>query len=287
MRLRRFRWAMAGTAVACVAGLAACGPTDDSGAGARAPVTFTATEYAYDGPESISGGLTEIELVNAGEQAHALLFMGFPADKTLDDVAAAVGAATDGSAGIPEWLTFPGGIGGIAPGGRASAVLDLAPGQYALLSFETAPGEQTPDVAKGMLRALAVTEAETVATAPAADVTLDLADYSFEMSGTLAAGEQTIKVVNQGPQLHEAIVMRLADGVTAADFVEAMSQQPPPSGPPPVTAAGGMGPLSLGASGFVTLDLEPGRYMFICFVPDAADGAPHAVKGMVKEITVQ
>lgn len=48
-----------------------------------------------------------------------------------------------------------------------------------------------------------------------------------------------------------------------------------------------MGPLGLNASGFTTLDLEPGNYMFVCFVPDAADGTPHAAKGMIKAFTVQ
>lgn len=114
------RWAVAVAVWALVlGGLAGCGPADAPGtAGGRAPVTFTATEYAYDGPESISGGMTAIELVNAGEQPHSLLFMGFPEDKTLEDVTKAVEAATSGSAGIPEWVTFPGGVGGSS---RASA----------------------------------------------------------------------------------------------------------------------------------------------------------------------
>lgn len=281
------RWAAATAAWTFVLGsLAGCGPTTDAPgtAGGRAPVTFTATEYAYDGPESISGGMTAIELVNAGEQPHSLLFMGFPEDKTLEDVTKAVEAATSGSAGIPEWVTFPGGIGGIEPGKHGSAVLDLAPGNYALLSFE---GQEVPDVAKGMIRVLEVTAAADQAEAPAADVTVDLKDYSFETTGTLAAGRQTIKVVNQGPQLHEAIVMRLAEGASAEDFLEMMSQTAPPSGPPPTSGAGGMGPLGLNASGFTTLDLEPGNYMFVCFVPDAADGTPHVAKGMIKAFTVQ
>jgi hypothetical protein len=35
------------------------------------------------------------------------------------------------------------------------------------------------------------------------------------------------------------------------------------------------------------LDLQPGNYAFICFVPDAATGKPHAELGMMRALTVQ
>ena len=34
------------------------------------------------------------------------------------------------------------------------------------------------------------------------------------------------------------------------------------------------------------VDLEPGEYIALCFVPDANDGAPHLVHGMVLPFTV-
>ena len=62
--------------------LAACQPLDpamtveDGEEGmtdSTAPtVTFTAADYAFDGPDSIPGGLTRIEFVNPGEQEHSL-----------------------------------------------------------------------------------------------------------------------------------------------------------------------------------------------------------------------
>jgi hypothetical protein len=33
--------------------------------------------------------------------------------------------------------------------------------------------------------------------------------------------------------------------------------------------------------------ITAGNYALICFVPDSADGKPHALHGMVKEFTVQ
>ena len=49
-------------------------------------VTFTATEYAYDGPDSILGGLTRIELVNAGEQEHMLWLAKLDEGKSFADI---------------------------------------------------------------------------------------------------------------------------------------------------------------------------------------------------------
>ena len=42
----------------------------------------------------------------------------------------------------------------------------------------------------------------------------------------------------------------------------------------------------LGTSGVFTADLAPGDYGLICFVPDAKDGKPHLMHGMMKQITV-
>src|SRR5262245_33131958 len=54
----------------------------------REPVTFTATEFKYEGPESIPGGLTELKLVNEGKQPHALVLIGITPGKTFEDLVA-------------------------------------------------------------------------------------------------------------------------------------------------------------------------------------------------------
>ena len=35
----------------------------------------------------------------------------------------------------------------------------------------------------------------------------------------------------------------------------------------------------------ITFDVEPGNYGLVCFIP-SADGTPHAMLGMMNEITV-
>jgi hypothetical protein len=327
MREQLRKWAGLG-ALALLVGLAACTPptvpegtTDegDADAGAveetgRAPVTFTATEYEYAGPDTIAGGMTEIEFVNDGEHSHAFMLLRAEGDRTLEDIGAML-MATGDSEPIPDWVSLPGGIPGIPGGTRASAVIDLEPGTYAAFSFESAPGEEMPDAARGMLKMFTVTEPEGAEAAePEAALTVDMYEYRFETEGSFAAGPQTIRVVNEGEQPHEAIIMRLAEGVTVEDFLQMMQEGGPPegaseegapaeagtpeegdaaeAGPPeemgePVTSMGGMSPLDPSGSGFATVDLAPGNYALICFFPDTEDGVPHVAKGMHMEFTVE
>ena len=41
-----------------------------------------------------------------------------------------------------------------------------------------------------------------------------------------------------------------------------------------------------GSHAFIELDLKPGSYGLLCFVPDAKDGKPHAAHGMMRVFTV-
>ena len=41
------------------------------------------------------------------------------------------------------------------------------------------------------------------------------------------------------------------------------------------------------AMGYETFALTPGKYVMLCFFPDPAkNGLPHALEGMIKEITI-
>ncbi len=57
-------------------------------------------------------------------------------------------------------------------------------------------------------------------------------------------------------------------------------------GAPPAKPMGGATGLAPGAHQVISLTLTPGNYGLFCFVPDARDGKPHVLHGMVKQITV-
>jgi hypothetical protein len=59
-----------------------------------------------------------------------------------------------------------------------------------------------------------------------------------------------------------------------------------PVGPPPGTIHGGLSGIMPGSHSFIEVDLPPGEYGLLCFLPDAKDGKPHFEHGMTKQTTV-
>ena len=246
-------------------------------------VTYTAVEYSFAGPESLPAGWTRLTLDNQGELSHDLMPVRIEEGKTIDDVMAALEAE-----GPPEWATLYGQV-TAEPGQNASYLVDLAPGNYVILSFGSSE-DGPPDAAQGMIDTLTVTEAEnqtTEADLPQADVAIDLADYHFVINGDIETGEQLLHVRNTGAEMHEIIVFRLKEGTSFADFQAMLASDEEPEGEPPFVDVGGT-LLSPGVSTYLTLDFaEPGNYVLVCFMPSPEhEGTPHYELGMVQEITV-
>lgn len=279
-------WVLAACAPASLDGPSLDPSTQAAGAGAGAPtVTFTATEYAYEGPEEIAGGLTRIELVNAGEQAHSLWMLNLADGRGLDDLMGFM-SEMESNPAIPEWLSFYGGI-SAGPGASAAYTVNLPAGDYLLISFD-GDEEEVPDVVKGMAATLTVTEPIAAdAAPPVADMRMELVDFSFVMDGTPSAGPQIVEVTNTGMEPHEIAILSLADGATVQEAVEFMMAEEEAEGPPSFDFYGGTGPQSAGVTAWYETDLEPGEYGLICFVSSEANGgAPHFMLGMTAQMSV-
>ena len=118
-------------------------------------------------------------------------------------------------------------------------------------------------------------------------ITITATDYAFGVPDTLPAGLTTFRLVNQGKELHHANLVRLGEGKTVADFqaglAAAMKNSTPP--PPWMGFAGGPNAVTLGDTGVATQMLEPGSYVFVCWIP-SLDGVPHVMKGMLHPLLV-
>lgn len=114
-------------------------------------------------------------------------------------------------------------------------------------------------------------------------VTVTAHDFAFEAPAEIPAGLTTFRLVNDGPSIHHIQLVKLEDGKTADDFIAALKT----GGPPPQWASlqGGPNPPNVGSSTSATVDLQPGSYAMICFVP-GADGVPHVLKGMIHPFKV-
>lgn len=242
-------------------------------------VTVVGRDYAFEAPDEIPAGLTTFTFQNEGEVVHHVQVVRLNDGVTFQQLMEAFMQGED--AAFPLF-TPVGGASLIDPGAVGRVTLNLEPGAYALLCL--VPDEEgIPHLAHGMARPLAVTGDAAPAPEPQADLTVSMADFQYTMPAEVEAGPQTWKIVNDGPQPHELVLHKLAPDKTADDVLAFIHQ---PEGPPPFTNAGGMQGLPQGGAGWVHLDLEPGTYVAICYIPDPASGAPHLDLGMVKSFTV-
>ncbi|HEU5040650.1 MAG TPA: hypothetical protein VFT84_07515 [Gemmatimonadales bacterium] len=278
--------------LAALIGLAPAACRSDKPAAAAAPdaaatpaasaaspvVTVTASDFSFDAPAEVPAGAVTFRLVNRGPSLHHVQLVKLEEGKTPADFVAALKAGGP----PPAWATLAGGPNPPEMPDTASTTLMLQPGSYAMLCF--IPGtDGIPHVMKGMIKPLTVTAASGPAAEPVAGVVMKLVDYGFELSAPLAAGPTTVRIENAGAQPHEVAIVRLADGKEPMDFAEWGEKM---VGTPPGTLAGGTSAIMPGAHAFVNLNLRPGEYGLICFVPDMKDGKGHYRHGMVKKITV-
>jgi hypothetical protein len=113
-------------------------------------------------------------------------------------------------------------------------------------------------------------------------VTVTASEYSFAAPDTIASGLTAIKLVNTGAEPHHISMFRLDSAKTIADMQALKESDPPPAW---LVAVGGPNAAMPGDSIRAIMDLEPGNYLMMCFIP-AADGQPHMAKGMMRPITV-
>ena len=130
------------------------------------------------------------------------------------------------------------------------------------------------------------------------------------MPAEIPAGPVIFSLENVGDQVHELMVMRINDDVTlSVEEILALPEEESQTMATPAAFAFAFP----GAVDFVTVDLAPGRYVALCFLPEGATpevvmqleelgvdgpedtipadsglelGPPHFTKGMVHEFTV-
>lgn len=242
-------------------------------------VTIHARDFAYQAPDSIPAGYVAFTLVNDGPGIHHAAIARLDSGKTVKDLAAALGHPGP----IPSWAVLLGGPNAVAAGESTNATLMLTPGDYVMLCFVTVPGG-VPHFEKGMLHAFTVVPS-TVATAePVADDSITLVEYAFKFSQPLTTGHHTFAVTNAGVQPHELEFVKLAPGKTAKELIAWLDTG---KGPAPGDPIGGASLEDPGKTMYFSADFTPGNYVLICFVPDAKDGKPHFMHGMVQTITLK
>jgi plastocyanin len=266
-------------------GVAACGDDDDDGSGSETQTLSVSVDAAgkITGLKSVEAGVVELDFKNNAKVPYDLQLVKVDGNQTGADVLKVTNEGEEGSA-IPGWLHGTGGVGTIPPGQSASATQVLEPGRYHALAEPDTEGEGGP---KPTTAALEVTGEAGDAKLPATDARIEAIEYSFKTSG-LKSGSNEITFANTGKELHHVIGAPIQPGKTLADARKFFSSDEEPSGPPPVDFEKGFSTVVLdgGTEQVTTLNLQKGKYAFVCFLPDRAGGPPHIAKGMITEVDV-
>ncbi|MGL4649496.1 MAG: hypothetical protein ACRC1H_08800 [Caldilineaceae bacterium] len=272
-------------------GLAACQPLQapaalpavaESAAGedsALPTLTITVTAEGIDVPAQVPAGPTLINLVNqsgaAGPDGAPILpeVGRLTAGATVEDLVTLLPSAMQNPTGLLAILKMYGSA--IAP--TARLVWDLQPGDHVAMVTAGEP----------MVQSFVVTASGSRTNEPAADVQVQLQDFAFVMPDSVAAGPLLWEISNAGTQWHELVIISLPAGVTVEDALAALPAEGPPTGPLPFEIVWGYVTIAEGNRAWAEIDLSPGEYTVICFLPDLqGDMAPHATHGMVRTLTV-
>ncbi|MGH9189555.1 MAG: hypothetical protein ACRD0Q_05935 [Acidimicrobiales bacterium] len=240
-------------------------------------VSITAKDYSFDVPATFKGGLVKLSYANAGKEPHFAAFAKIAAGKSLADVKATLTAPPSATppSGPPPFenvAAFP----TADPGVSGAMAVNLPAGSYAFYCLIPA-ADGVPHAAKGMIQEVTVSQG-TDGALPASAGTVKAVDFGLSGVPALKAGSNTVRLSNQGKQLHEINLVELNSGKTLDDLVAWAKEE---SGPPPVRFLTGAA-VKPGSDATAELDLVVGRnYAFVCMIPDfLGDFAPHITKGM-------
>lgn len=116
------------------------------------------------------------------------------------------------------------------------------------------------------------------------DVAMTEFAFTFDASPITRSGGFVLNARNNGQQPHHLIIAKVPEDANLEELLAA-------DDPEGVEFIIGMPPVEPGSAVPVVIagELEPGRYVFSCFLPDTADeaGTPHAFKGMVSELRIE
>ncbi len=295
--MNRGKFTVAVTVVALLA-LTACGSSSTASssgsdttatvaAKSRPHITIEARDFGYTLPAQIPAGWVDVTLHNSGKTGHQIAFTKLGSVPFGAFKAAAIATDVTQLADVQ----FVGGPNNVGPGGSVTATIHLEPGVYGVACYIPADSDGRTHGAHGMIGQVTVVQSsDSVEDAPRIDAgTISLSEFTFLPDASFT-GKGMVEIRNVGTQVHEMILVKEAVGKTVDDvkgFFLTPPGSPPPAGPPPFTAAGGIVGLGPNQTMYETMNLKPGKYVMLCLFPDPTKkNLPHALEGMIKEITI-
>lgn len=264
-------------------------------------LAVTGTDAGLEVATEVAAGRYRLVFDNQSSLLAYVELYKVPESMTPEELLAAFEASQDSDE--PPTFFYDLVIGGGAnaePGGTADVIVDLDAGTW-LFNYFAFDEETEEDI-----NIPTTVTVSGVAPAPAeitADVTVEMFEMDFTITGDTPAGPHVWEVTNSGEQPHFLLISRYPEPFTEADvmaLLESLFAPPatPGAGASPVASPeAGLdfalvedifesGLLSTGQTNWVEIDLEPGYYVALCFIPDADSGVPHSGLGMIETFEV-
>ncbi len=275
-------------------------PAPDSLPAAVQAIDISGSEYAFNvqpAGAALVPGWTKVTFHNRGVEAHQVMFARLKPGVDMAALAATAGADSSGSKAI-EFVDMLGGVSYIGPGKTIQAMVDLPAGMVMAMCY-VPDANGKAHALSGMSTILTVGGAAPGTTGPAATATrapgatepvrgtIAMERDGYHLPASMPAG--WYRVVNhdggeKGLGLHEFSLLGLREAIPD-DALDGLLDRLARNGDPgvPLDALGGMGALSGGFEAYVYLDLPPGPYLAVDFMPNPGNPRPHLLDGYVEQ----
>lgn len=273
-------------------------------------IRITTRSMEFQSVDTISSGWNTFIYDNLSNEAHFFLLDKYPEGKTITNTLADVvpvfeegmnliniGRPEEGFEAfgkLPLWysdIVFSGGSGLISPKHTAVSTIKLDPGYYVMECYVKMPNGKFHTL-MGMARPLIVTNKNSGHEPPKASVNIVLSsEEGISWDQPITKGKHTFSVFVKDQKPHENFIwhdinIARLDAHADIEALEKWMDWSQPKGlitpvPNGVTFLGGVNDMPAGSTGYFTVDLEPGKYVFISEVPNTKE------KGLLKifEIT--
>jgi hypothetical protein len=234
---------------------------------ALAAITIVTSNDALTAPPQTPAGLTTITFQNKASEPRAIRIVELRDRHTIEEFAAFL----KNGGPPPAWVRTAGGVAPLAPELIEEYATTLAAGRYVVVDGDRyAP--------------LTVTPAPAAKAAPAAaDIEVRLHDHGFQFGAPVEGPKPMWHLRNTGSEPHQAILVRLTEGMTefaVRNWISLGARGPAPGDP-----RGGVLEVPTNGEAWFRVDLPPGRYVLLC--GELEQEGRHFDLGMVYRFEIQ